>query len=64
MMFSKINWRIGSHQLRIKASDILKTIFRTLYGQCKFLVMPFTFTEFDKSCVWNLLGLLYDSVHQ
>nr|GEU36533.1 hypothetical protein [Tanacetum cinerariifolium] len=44
-VYSKINLRLGYHQLRIKEEDIPITTFRTWYGYFKFQVTPFGLTN-------------------
>ena len=55
-MYSKIDLRTGSHQLRVRKADIPKTMFRTRYGHFEFTYHPFGLT--------NALEAFMDLMHR
>src|SRR3954462_13155666 len=44
-VFSKIDLRLGYHQIKIRNEDIPKTAFTNRYGLCDYTVMSFVLTN-------------------
>jgi len=45
VVFSKINLRSGYHQILVKAEDVEKIAYRSIYGHYEYVVMPFGVTN-------------------
>jgi hypothetical protein len=55
-VFSKIDLRLGYHQIKVKDEDMQKTAFRTRFGHYEYKVMPF--------CVSNPPGVFMEYMNR
>ena len=54
---SKIDLRSSFHQLKIRATDVPKTFFRTRYGHYEFLVISFGLTNAPAALMSMMNGI-------
>jgi hypothetical protein len=59
-VFLQIDLRSGYYQIKIKESDVSKTVFRTHYGHYEFLVLPFGLTN-APSLFMDLMNRVFQS---
>jgi hypothetical protein len=59
-VFSKMNLRLGYHQLQIKEDDIPKTTFKTRFGNYEFIVLHFGLTNASGVFMSLMNGVFHD----
>jgi hypothetical protein len=63
-VFSKIDFRSGYHQLKVKEANIPKMTIRTRYGHYEFLVMPFGVTNAPSMFMYLMNRLFHKYLDQ
>jgi hypothetical protein len=63
-VFSKIDLRLGYHQLKIRPSDIPKTTFITKYGLYEYTVMSFGLTNASAFFMYLMNGVFMDYLYK